>query len=265
MIANSFLHRKLKNIGWDNREKWLGENPNQKLLSTYKVNAAMSKPKDWLAIARGCSENPNHEHYQKEPEEIIEIWQTKKNTGADRGNTLDDYIKDRLSGQGTNKDGYDAELIQKAEQFDGLYDRFISRLPTYVGSEIWLTSYKLGLCVRLDSLFTTTKGTDKNVLICEWKNTERITTKDYFEKLVGVASHLDNCDWVKYTIQIHIYRYILEEYGIFNGVSAYIYQFSTQNDLVKIYKPMFDYDPKFIEDVVLQTKQLIQHEQSEQS
>lgn len=260
-IANTFLFRKLRKIGWDNRVKWLSENPDQKLLSTYKVNSAISKPKDWIGIATTCANNPNHEHFGKEPSAIIEIWKNKKYVGADRGNTLDDYITNRLSGTGNNIDGFDNELRIKAKQFDGLYDRFISKLPTYVGSEIWLTSYKLGLSVKLDSLFTTTKGSDKRVLICEWKNTETISTKNFFEKLIGLASHLDDCDLVKFTIQIHIYRYILEEYGIFDSVSAYIYQFSTLHDLPQIHKPIFEYDPIFIENIVDQTKELIENEQ----
>lgn len=259
-LNNTFLYRKLKKLSWDYREEWLKVNPKQKLISTYRINRAIAKPTDWLAIAQRCSMNNSHEHFGKEPEDILSIWQTKKTNSSDTGNTLDDYITQKLARVGVTTEGLSGDLLIKAKQFDGLFDRFLSKLPTYVGSEIWLTSPSLGLSVRLDSLFTTTKGSDTSILICEWKNTEKISTENIFERLLGSASHLEKCDLVEYTIQVHIYRYILEEYGLFGNVHAVIYQFSTENEGAKLYKPAFDYDPKFIEDIVKQSKIVIENE-----
>jgi len=101
----------------------------------------------------------------------------------------------------------------------------------------------------MDALLSRPKAKDQPaVLICEWKNNENLSTSDQWNRLLGPASHLEACDWVKMTFQIHIYRYILAEYGITN-VEGRIFQYTKEN--YKVHKPAFPYDEEFIERVIL--------------
>src|SRR5690606_37477737 len=115
-------------------------------LNSYSMYATLQEPKDWLAIATKCSVNPKHEHYGKEPEDILTIWNTKKEYKAAEGNNLDDYITLKLGEKDLARllmfrqqciDTKQLSLLQKTEQFDNLYDDLLHKL-NYVNSEIWL-------------------------------------------------------------------------------------------------------------------------------
>ena len=243
--SNQQVLSSIKSACWNNRQKWLSYNPDVPLISAYKIIASLEKPKDWNAIAQKCSINPTHMHYGKTAEEILSIWQSSSKTGADRGNSLDDYISARLSNVVIDRSTYDDALVRKCSHFDTLYDNVLTKMHSYVGSEIWLNSYELGITTRLDSLFTI--SSNKELLVSEWKNTERGTLSNKWDKFLGPASHLDNCDLNKWIIQTHIYRFVLEELGLFDSVQTRIFNITQIKN--NTYAG-FDYDPEFIRAIV---------------
>jgi len=249
MQRNSTLFQELKRTGWDNRTAWQNAHPDQKLLSTYAINKALQEPKDWDAIALKCSNNPNHEMFGLTVEAIRLEWSSRGKKGQNRGLKLEDYIDSKLAhgGQVDIAGIEDPKLLSKMGHFDNLYDTVLSRMHSWIGTEIWLTSKVLGLSVRCDSLFLA-KDSPQICLIAEWKNTESIATSNRFEKLIGPASHLYDCEWVNYTIQFQIYQYILLEYGIFDEIIARCFQFKTTG--YETLGPAFDFDPTFIEAIV---------------
>ena len=246
---NDYLFQKIKQIGWANRNAWLKENPRQKFISTYAINGVLEEPKDWHAMATKCGNNPNHEHFGKTAEEIQKIWSTKANTGADRGNTLDDYIKAVLSETRIDTSSFDEQLVNKCHQFDKLYTNVFAKFDSYIGSEIWLTSYNLGLSVRLDSLF---KVSDDTLFISEWKSTEKMSMTNKWQKLLGPMNQFDASDLNKYTLQLHIYKYILLEYGLSFNIVGKIFNMKTDDYLIL---EGFEYDKHRIEDIVTFTRQ----------
>lgn len=247
MLAYQVL-QKIKSKSWSTKQEVLKERGQDfKFLNTYSINALLEKPKDWNAIAQKCSDNPNHEMYGKPVEEILADWKSRGKKGQNRGLKLDSYIQAKLS----NKSFDIAELDEierlKCSHFDTTYEKFFKDMAL-VGQEVWLTS-KLGVNVRLDALFLRpNENAEVKLLIIDWKNNETITTFDRWNKLIGPASHLDQCDIVKMTLQIYIYRYILEEYGISNSIIERVFQY-TVNDYF-IHKPAFEYDAKFIEEII---------------
>lgn len=243
MKRNDELLKKIKRASWANKESWEKANPGKKMMSTYAINASLEKEKDWNAIAQKCSENPNHQYFGVPAEEILIKWKTKADKGAARGNTLDDYMKVKLSGSTMDMSTFDDILLKKCKQFDNLYDFFIAKLDSYVGSEIWLNSAKLGLVVRIDSLFTI--HNNNTLLVGELKNTENMSTEDRWNYLIGPAKHLQQTDFNKYSIQMYIYKYILEELG-FPDVKVLLFNIKTDDYHIKY--PAFPYDSNFIKD-----------------
>lgn len=58
------------------------------------------------------------------------------------------------------------------------------------------------------------EGTNK-IAILDWKRSKEIKTSNRFQKLKEPLSHLDDCNFFHYAIQLNIYRYILEtEYDL---------------------------------------------------
>ncbi len=54
-----------------------------------------------------------------------------------------------------------------------------------------------------------------DLILFDWKRTENLKMENKWEKGLGIFSHLDNCNFVKYTLQLNTYRYILERrYGL---------------------------------------------------
>lgn len=206
---------KIKSISWSKRENFLQKNPGKKFLSTYAINDLLSKPTDFEQIAINCSQNPNHEHFGKDPKEISKIWKEKKDKGSERGINLEDYIKFSLDNnlEKTSKFSLseDQSLLQKISQYDIFEkDYLIKNNTDYVGSEIWLTDDKYGINVRLDSLFYL----ENYLLSIDWKSNANISFENRFENMLGPLSHIEKTDCAKMMIQAFIYRYILESYNI---------------------------------------------------
>lgn len=243
------LYKKLKSIGWSNREYWTAQG-DSKFISTYAINSAIEKPKDWDAIALKCSNNPNHEMFGKSVQTIREEWSSRGARGQKRGIGLDDYINAKLGGVPITHDTIvDEKLLQKCLHFDRLYYNVLQRLHSYIGSELWLNSRRLKLSVRTDSLFTIHDA--NSLLIAEWKNNETISTTgwDYFQ---GPASHLKNTDINKFTIQTFVYKYIFDEYELFDDVVPKIFNITSTK--YQMFEPAFDYDEKWIEELVKYTQ-----------
>ncbi|BBI90838.1 hypothetical protein [Tenacibaculum phage PTm5] len=207
----------------------------------------LSKPKDWEDIAKCVSENPNHEHFGKSVQDILDTWQSKSKKGADRGMTLDRYIIAKINGITLNVSTMDEAEQKKCKQFDLCYDSMLSKIPI-IGQEIWLNS-RLGLKVRLDALFTIPNSKNQpSALIIDWKNNENISMTNKWQMMQGTLKGIEECDINKMTLQTHIYRYILDEYGIFNDIRTRVFQFTTEE--YKIHKESFMYDKDLIERTV---------------
>lgn len=225
---------------------WLQENPGKKMLSTYAINNSLSAPKDWDAIAEKCSNNPNHEHFGKPVEEIRLLWSTKSKKGMSSGNTLDDYITAKFENRTIDISNFDMNLLAKSKGVDDLHAS-LSTVATYVGNEIWLTSYKLGISVRCDALFIMNSTKNPTIMIAEWKGNNAPSMSDKWNKLIGPAEGFDDCDIVKFTIQTHIYKFIFEEYGFEFNIASRIFNF--REDKCHILKEAFPYDSSFIANI----------------
>ena len=246
---------KVKKISWNNRVTWIEANPDSKLLSTYKIFEALQKPKDWHAIAKKCSTNPTHEMFGVEPEMILQKWQTKGATGANRGIKLDDYITAKLSNEQFDIESItDENLLAKCVQFDCLHANVLSKLHSYVGSEIWLNSLQLGLSIRCDAMFTLTD--DRSCFIPDWKNNEKLSTvNSYRQKLLGPLNNIDDTDLAKYTLQTYLYKYVIEEEmnSVFDTCQTRIMNITSTD--VKTWSGAFEYDKQLIAEIVKFTNQ----------
>lgn len=67
---------------------------------------------------------------------------------------------------------------------------------------------ELGIAGTVDLLMKTVEG----YYIMDWKTNESIEeTNTYGERLLKPLQHLFNCELIKYTLQLNLYRYILEK------------------------------------------------------
>lgn len=216
--------------------------------SVSKILKSLQVQTDFFEVAVKCSKNPKHEYFGKDPAEIQQIWFAKGRAGAERGNFIDRYIQSVLSTKDITISAVsnDEETTSKCNQFLKFYNEFLSSMQ-FIGAEVKLTS-KLGINGRLDAMFSySNKVRRNNLLIVDWKNNDKIRTSNKYKKLLGPAKMFDDCEAVLFTLQTYLYKYILEEYGLKVSSTRVIQILS---DHVVSHKPYFNYDKRFIEDVV---------------
>lgn len=216
--------------------------------SVRSIIDSVCKPTDWNQVADKCSRNINHEHYGKTVEEILSIWQNKSYAGEKRGKDIEIAIQHIRSGHkvaDVDTSEFDKITCNKFESFINFHTTKLLPSVTYVGSELWLNSSRLGIVGRLDELVKLNDSND--LIVFDYKNTETISNENRWKKHLGPLSHIDECELSKYTIQLYLYKYILEEYG-FSIYATRIIQL-LQNE-TKSLKMMFDYDKRLIEEIV---------------
>jgi hypothetical protein len=103
-----------------------------------------------------------------------------------------------------------------------------------VRSEYIVGDEEIGVGGMVDQLFWNTKM--KELQIWDWKTSKKIARHNDWNKLTGVLSHLDECEWNKYSLQIGIYKYIIKKNLGLDIGTCYIGWFNEKNDTYKIIK-----------------------------
>lgn len=237
--------KRIKALSWSNTKG----RAKDKFISVGKVIESCRVQTNFEEIAIKCSENPNHEHFGKAPAEITAIWQNKSNTGANRGSTLDSYIHHILHGKDfVPVDEIDEIMQSKMNVFDKLNSEILQKfcmIPCV--DELWVTS-KTGVRGKLDELFYLKTENSGSYVVADWKNTEEIRTFNVNQKMLGPLAHLDDCELVRYYLQVDIYCYILlNEFNI-PAYAARVFQIKAEN--YKIQKRPFPYNDGMIKSLI---------------
>lgn len=181
-----------------------------------------------------------HKYYQKTPEMILEMWETKRDNALKKGKLFDAYIEQILEIKDNNKfqkwkldENIDSnEFMQDAMRgFCNLLNYLKDcKYDTIIGTEIplWIkhnyNNQELIINGRCDCLMYS--STLKKYLIIDWKTNESIKNIG-FKKMNGPISHLDSCELYKYLTQLYFYKKALcETYNIadYNNIDVMICQ-----------------------------------------
>lgn len=74
--------------------------------------------------------------------------------------------------------------------------------------EVYIEEIKLA--GSIDGIFRSKK--DGSILIYDWKRSKEIKMENNFQSGLGPLAHLPDCNYWHYSLQLNIYRYILENY-----------------------------------------------------
>jgi hypothetical protein len=95
-----------------------------------------------------------------------------------------------------------------ANKFYNTYIRSGWLIP--VKSEMIVGNYDLGIAGMVDQLFYNTKT--NTLQIWDWKSNKQFLHANAYEhKLLHCLSHLDECQMDEYSVQLHMYKYIIEK------------------------------------------------------
>jgi hypothetical protein len=210
----------------------------------------LDKPFDTDGLALKCSQNPEHKLFGWTVEGIIKEWQRVSDEACDRGSALHEYIEayllndfDRLFIANANPN-LNQTLVKKFHQFYN--EKLVANDFEIVDLECKIVSPSLGICGTFDSLFYFPK--QNGLYVFDWKTNGKFDEHSDFS-FIHPYQHLDKSKWTTYTLQLHIYKYILQvDYGL--DIKGQRIIWLNEEKGVWSYKPKFDYNPKFIESMV---------------
>lgn len=224
----------------------------EKRISVSKILNSVKVPFDQDSIAAKCAEKnhiPGYKYFGMSKDQIIAQWNDKSNKGTSSGVTLDNWIQHILSG--TEKPIItDESVLKKCDQFNKFKLDVIDRKNLQVvGTEIWISSNEI--TAKTDSLFSIRE----HLILFDWKNTENITVHNsYGKSLIGPMSSFEECESVLYTLQVYLYKYLLETFYGLQVSSARFIQFTEH--FYKIHDNAFAYDENHIKEIIKFAKSL---------
>lgn len=146
-------------------------------------------------------------------EEIKQEWKEAGDNGREIGTALHKYIENNISGfeyekplvQNSNLD----LLNKKIKQFDKFkQEHLVGKL--LVGSEIIVYDEDYKLAGTIDCLLYDT--VNNCFWFVDWKSNKKISEINRWSNLEPPLQRYENSDYIKYSLQLSIYRYIVEKY-----------------------------------------------------
>ena len=232
--------------------------------SVSKIVEVMHVPFDKEGVANKTFSkyfnDPNSKYYHMSVQEIIDSWNAKTELGRNNGKILDTYIgmilenhesKDILEKYKTSL----SEIVatNKCNMFDKFYKENVENKLEYVTREQILHDETTGVVGRFDALFLKNDAKFpgvQNLLLIDWKNTEKIETSNLYNKLKGPLYKYDDCELNRYTIQLYIYVYILRK--VYHLTDIRIIPLLVQIGSVEyaIYAPQIPYSDELVSDII---------------
>ena len=232
--------------------------------SVSKIVEAMHAPFDKEGVANKTFSkyfnDPNSKYYHMSVQEIIDSWNVKAELGRNNGKILDTYIGMILENHESKDilEKYKSSLSEivaanKCNIFDKFYKENVENKLEYVTREQILHDETTGVVGRFDALFlkNDAKLPDvQNLLIIDWKNTEKIETSNLYNKLKGPLYKYDDCELNRYTIQLYIYVYILRK--VYHLTDIRIIPLLVQIGSVEyaVYAPQIPYSDELVSDII---------------
>jgi len=139
------------------------------------------------------------QYYQMSENEILEKWEANKNEACDAGTFLHESIELYYN---------DCEFINDTTEFS-FFEKFQedhSKLKAYRTE--WEIYYEeKSIAGSVDMVF---QNPDGSFSIYDWKRSKKIEKSNRFEFGLNDFDHLPNTNFWHYSLQLNIYKYILE-------------------------------------------------------
>lgn len=147
----------------------------------------------------------NSKYFGKTPEEIKAEWNTKKNEASTAGTKMHKSIEDFLNGEPVDNDSPEFKMFLK------FWDDMKVQYPDWeIDRTEWLIYDNSGKVAGSIDAVLRNKRDHNKIIILDWKRTKEIKFSNKFAKGTGPFVQLDDCNYVHYSLQLNIYRHVLE-------------------------------------------------------
>lgn len=234
------LEKAFKNIKYyDADHVYIDTITQKRLISVTQALGKIKQPFDeekWLKIKakeRGISE-----------EDLKKEWWIAAKVGTTRGTLLHKYMEDSYSRKEYPKNYGNLEnvlsilplieYIQSVDSIKKMADDFIKDFPNLIPikSEVVIGSSELGIAGMFDQLMY--DESNDTYIIIDYKTDKDIKYTNRWANLKEPLSNLEDCQYVKYSLQLSLYKYIIEKYTKIKISELKVIWFNSKNDTYKI-------------------------------
>lgn len=158
--------------------------------------------------------------------EMLRKWALINKIATTKGTIIHNYIEDKLANKvfpypdqyvfdevGVLEFKAIEEVKQKVDILQKMADNFLEKIKGRllpIKSELVVGDLDYKLCGMVDQLFYNHKA--KELQIWDWKTNKKLTRKNYYgKKMLGDLSHLDECHLNTYSLQLAVYKHIIEK------------------------------------------------------
>jgi hypothetical protein len=174
--------------------------------------SSLKKPFDAKSVAARVSKNKRSKWYGITQKTILEIWQNESDRAIGLGTFYHNQREsDLCSLASIEREGVTVPVISPSGEHNGIRHAPLQKLDPGVYPEHMVYLKSTGICGQSD-LVEVVNG---KVNIIDYKTNKEIKTEAFTnwegitEKMLDPISHLDDCNFNHYALQLSIYMYII--------------------------------------------------------
>lgn len=138
-------------------------------------------------------------------------WDAKRDAGLDKGTRVHNYIENVLEGRDPRLLLSINDHLHEMKQFDIAWGRMCSRLSAKFDRKEWTVGdTELGVAGRVDAILKITIESEEKLCLFDWKTGKFMVRKYAREMMLPPFDDLPCCEEIKYSIQLSLYRLIIE-------------------------------------------------------
>jgi len=168
-------------------------------------------------------------------EEVLAQWEERARFSSEKGNLFHQYMEDLIHNfmnemnQGLPYDN--PQLKEKAMCF--FQEVIETRRIIPIAVEKSLFDLELDIAGTLDFFGINAQG---EYIILDWKTNREIKKENKFSKMLSPFEAFDDCNFYHYSLQLNIYRYILEKHCNITIPYLYFIWFNESESRYKLFK-----------------------------
>jgi hypothetical protein len=180
-------------------------------ISVTRLIHYFKEPFDTIKMAEACSKGKNPKYNKMTPEDIIKLWESENKRAVNLGSWYHDQReKDVLACNTITRKGKELTIINP------LMEGMVKLAPDQQLTEgiypehlVYLKS--AGVCGQADRI----EVVDEYIDVYDYKTNKEIKQQGFVnkggksKKMLGPLSHLDECNYNEYALQLSTYMYIM--------------------------------------------------------
>ncbi len=143
--------------------------------------------------------------------EVKQEWKEKADISIVRGNNIHNFLEALINDFELPLEDNSEETLHNLAEALEVYNSFVTTLEGKLLTEVLVYDEELKLAGQSDLLEVLEDG---SINLYDWKSNKSIELETkYNTKMLGALSHLDDCNYIHYTLQLNSYRMMLEKKG----------------------------------------------------